>query len=530
VPDHYTLLGVARSAAAKEIKAAYRRLIAQYHPDLNPDPKASDITARLNEAYAVLSDEDKRRLYDADLDPDGVLQTAAQSTWNAAAGPFPRTHCQNCGRQDSTLRISQFFYSLSFLFFTRSRATKGVWCETCRVVESAKWTFLSGFAGWWGIPWGPLRTMRDLAVNSRGGKQSARGNSALLRSLGYDFYGRGDYDEAVRALQESLRFQSDPEVKELLDQLQSRFAAPASSRMPSSWTLAQAIPVLILAVIWAGFIEVAASRLGRYRTNHPASSTSSLHSSRAPSAITESVRDLVRLQINRLASIVADRSPRLGTHYDGSTLVADYGLDRSRYDAAVLYPIAQAIGKEFKPGTSDPNGFLASAYFNSMLFALSVDIVNRIYEGVNIEAQAAQAGALGKDPRVSAWLHGSQLWPGYQTLQTALQTSVQSYKPGQSLEKMEGQAELMESTLQHLEAQQTLFQAEQDIDGYNRLVPVYDRDLDRLKMLTHQIQAQLAVAKELDIAFNRCLNGSILLGKLEHVHFTSGGSKIERSP
>lgn len=62
--DFYRTLGVDRGATAEQIRAAYRRLARQYHPDVNKSPDASKRFAEIQEAYEVLSDEHKRRLYD----------------------------------------------------------------------------------------------------------------------------------------------------------------------------------------------------------------------------------------------------------------------------------------------------------------------------------------------------------------------------------------------------------------------------------------------------------------------------------
>lgn len=62
--DYYEVLGVPRTADAEEIKRAFRRLARQYHPDVNKSPEAEAIFKEINEAYEVLSDEQKRALYD----------------------------------------------------------------------------------------------------------------------------------------------------------------------------------------------------------------------------------------------------------------------------------------------------------------------------------------------------------------------------------------------------------------------------------------------------------------------------------
>jgi curved DNA-binding protein len=62
--DYYQILGVSRTASSEEIKKAYRKLAMQYHPDRNKDKKAEAKFKEISEAYAVLSDVEKRKQYD----------------------------------------------------------------------------------------------------------------------------------------------------------------------------------------------------------------------------------------------------------------------------------------------------------------------------------------------------------------------------------------------------------------------------------------------------------------------------------
>jgi molecular chaperone DnaJ len=62
--DYYEVLGVGRGASQEEIKRSYRRLARQYHPDVNKSPEAEARFKEINEAYEILSDEQKRAMYD----------------------------------------------------------------------------------------------------------------------------------------------------------------------------------------------------------------------------------------------------------------------------------------------------------------------------------------------------------------------------------------------------------------------------------------------------------------------------------
>jgi molecular chaperone DnaJ len=83
--DHYEVLGVRRDAAPEEIKSAFKKLAAQYHPDRNQDdPSAHERFKEINLAYQVLSDPDRRTMYDR-----FGHQAEEPGSPFGAGGPFP---------------------------------------------------------------------------------------------------------------------------------------------------------------------------------------------------------------------------------------------------------------------------------------------------------------------------------------------------------------------------------------------------------------------------------------------------------
>jgi len=87
--DYYALLGVRRDAGQDEIKRAYRRLARELHPDVNPDPETQEKFKEISQAYEVLSDPEKRQMYDLGADPFASSPAGAGGFGGFGAGGFP---------------------------------------------------------------------------------------------------------------------------------------------------------------------------------------------------------------------------------------------------------------------------------------------------------------------------------------------------------------------------------------------------------------------------------------------------------
>jgi curved DNA-binding protein len=121
--DYYSILGVSRNADEKEIKSAYRRLARKHHPDVNPDNKAAEETFKnISEAYAVLSDKEKRAKYDqfgqhweqAGAGRQG--QGGATGPWDFGGFPFDVGDTQGRGQQYDVSGASGFSDFFEMLF------------------------------------------------------------------------------------------------------------------------------------------------------------------------------------------------------------------------------------------------------------------------------------------------------------------------------------------------------------------------------------------------------------------------------
>ncbi|KKU81091.1 hypothetical protein A2875_03245 [Candidatus Gottesmanbacteria bacterium RIFCSPHIGHO2_01_FULL_46_14] len=99
--DYYEVLGVSKNASSAEIKAAYRKLALEWHPDRNKAANANEKFKEINEAYAVLSDDKKKQTYDqfghAAFQPGMGGQSREAGSGFAGQGPFSYYYSTNGG-------------------------------------------------------------------------------------------------------------------------------------------------------------------------------------------------------------------------------------------------------------------------------------------------------------------------------------------------------------------------------------------------------------------------------------------------
>jgi len=140
--DPYATLGVDRDADADTLKKAYRKLARQYHPDVNSDPGAQEKFKEVSAAYEILSDPEKRRVYDLGGDPFGGQGGFGQGAGfsftdimdaffggQPSGGRGPRSR-QRRG-QDALVRLDLELAEAAFGTTRELKVDTAVVCSTC---------------------------------------------------------------------------------------------------------------------------------------------------------------------------------------------------------------------------------------------------------------------------------------------------------------------------------------------------------------------------------------------------------------
>ena len=145
VNDYYGVLGVRRDASPDEIKKAYRRLARELHPDVNPDPQTQERFKEITQAYEVLSDPEKRQMYDLGADPFAPAggpggpagsapgsRSATSWTRSSAPAPGPRGPRSRARRgRNATIRVELDLSECAFGATRELVVDTAVVCPTC---------------------------------------------------------------------------------------------------------------------------------------------------------------------------------------------------------------------------------------------------------------------------------------------------------------------------------------------------------------------------------------------------------------
>ena len=251
--DYYKVLGVPRTASSNQIKQAYRLLCKKYHPDKNPSPEATRIIQEVNEAYEVLSDTIKKTSYDLDLRSQGEATTSRPKSSTSRSQPdevIQEVSCERCNIQDTSLRLSVFYVVASWLFGSSRTTRVNVLCAACRSHQSLQYNLQTLIGGWW-HPIGFFWTLQAFWCNTIGGKQPEENNAALLALLGYNFYRKGNLENAYVVLKRSLALRPDADVEGLLNYLSQRVKPPVPRTWKENLFSWRAHPAFYNAPLWA---------------------------------------------------------------------------------------------------------------------------------------------------------------------------------------------------------------------------------------------------------------------------------------
>ncbi len=167
--DYYQVLGVSKDASREEIKKAYKHLAKRHHPDVNKDAGAAEKFKEINEAAAILGDEEKRRQYDslghdaftrgqkggggfnadfsgfsADMDFDDIFESFFGGSFFGGGGRRRGAHRGADLRYDMSLSLEEAAFGVKKRFTVRKKSScaacngsGGAKTETCRTCHGA---------------------------------------------------------------------------------------------------------------------------------------------------------------------------------------------------------------------------------------------------------------------------------------------------------------------------------------------------------------------------------------------------------
>lgn len=236
--DYYSDLGVSQNATLDEIKAVYRSLAKIYHPDINPDAAGTEKFRRITAAYEVLSVETSRAAYDRSRGSAAGHKPSAPSE-TGSPPPQETTEfvcCSACKKVTAQPRFVTFRSVASFILATNTKSTSAVYCSSCASSAGLRASAISAAFGWWGVPWGPLLTIKEIVVNALGGTRNKQLDDRLMWQNAIALFERGQLPLAL-SLARTLRSSQHPQIAAHAERLAALLMSKnvKMAELKSSW-------------------------------------------------------------------------------------------------------------------------------------------------------------------------------------------------------------------------------------------------------------------------------------------------------
>lgn len=273
----YSALGVQPSATAEQIRAAYRKLAKETHPDTSGN-KSAERFHRISAAYEILSDPIGRARYDGSAretpSQEAPKQEAKAREQQAKAPTIEPICCSRCGQVTAQPRSVTFFRLYSFLIDYFRQPIQGIFCARCARREALKSSFITLLAGWWSRR-GLLHSVGAILTNGFGGKREPAVDQGLLWHNAQAFLSRGNlqlaYALAVQASVGSDRYIAK-DAAELMVKLKEAGADSRLGRLRDPWRvsilnaaghmlMAFSFPGIVVALLYVAIIDDRANNL-----------------------------------------------------------------------------------------------------------------------------------------------------------------------------------------------------------------------------------------------------------------------------
>jgi DnaJ domain len=163
---YYKILGVHPDAPASVIKAAYRAIAMDLHPDRNQQKDTTSQFQKIQAAYAVLSDQEKRKSYDAD---SSIPHSETEQTSGGSYKPLEPIVCSKCSAVTAQPRYKVFYSVYGYLIGATRKPHQGIFCSKCEIRVALQSSGTTLVTGWWSI-YGFIWTLQALFQNLIGGQ------------------------------------------------------------------------------------------------------------------------------------------------------------------------------------------------------------------------------------------------------------------------------------------------------------------------------------------------------------------------